>query len=157
MHRFSCLKNIKLVSNISKPIIRGVKDFFGTRHAQFYSGTLIGTKQKVFVMDQAKVNLISTEQIFKNKQASFALINEHNLLLFNDQVRPIPRATNPGDGSYICTSKDLVKACSDTWTRSPVLLHPSRIKSLYIITGRVKLTIDARDHPKTYRSNILPY
>ena len=38
------IKITNLVSNISKPTIRGVKDFSGTRHAPSYSGTLIGTK-----------------------------------------------------------------------------------------------------------------
>ena len=124
MHWFSCFKKQKLGF---KHIKTWVKDFSWTRHAPSYSGTLIGTKKKVLVLDQTKIKLISTEQIFKNKEASFAFMHEHNLVLFNDQVRLILRATNRGDGSYVCISKDLVKAFGDT-THGPearfCFIHP---------------------------------
>jgi hypothetical protein len=108
------LKNTNLVSQISESTVIGVKDFSGTRHAPSYSGKLLNTRQKVLVMNNAKVNLISTEQIFKEKKATCAIINEHNFVFLNDKLQPILNAMNPGDGSYVCTSKDLVKAFGDT-------------------------------------------
>jgi hypothetical protein len=61
-----------------------------------------------------QVHLISTHQIFKDKRASCAIINEHNFVFLDDTHKPILNATNPGDGSYVCTSTALVKAFGDT-------------------------------------------
>jgi hypothetical protein len=108
------LKNTNLVSKLSEPTIKGVKDFSGTRHAPSCSGQLLNTGQKVLVMDNAKVNLISTQQIFKDKRASCAIINEHNFVFLDETLRPILSATNPGDGSYVCTSTALVQDFGDT-------------------------------------------
>ena len=64
----------------------GSKIFRGPDTHHPIRGTLIGTKK--YVLDKTKVYLTSTEQIYKNKQASFA---------------------------FICTFKDIVKAFGGTW------------------------------------------
>ena len=46
-----------------------LKNFQGLYHAPFFSIPLMDTKSKVSVMYQAKVNVVSTELIFKNKLA----------------------------------------------------------------------------------------
>jgi hypothetical protein len=86
---------------------KSIKDFSGTTHSSSVKGHLLATTQKVLVMETSKVNLASTEQFFRTIVRNN---HEQNFVLFDAKSRPLLTAHNPGDGSYICTVKDLTKA-----------------------------------------------
>jgi hypothetical protein len=58
-----------------------VKDFSGNAHQTTCKGYLLDTNQQVLVMPHAKVNLLSTEQMFKDNTITCAMLMETHLYL----------------------------------------------------------------------------
>jgi hypothetical protein len=143
------------VSDMSNNTSRSVKDFSGTSHNSSGRGTLLSTSQKVLVMPNSKVNLLSTEQIFQSKMASFAVLTKSNFILFDEKSRPVLNAYNPGDGSYICTSKDLTKAFGRV-NASTIAGFTLSVDDPPTMVKAYSAQIPVRQTPTTTTENTLP-
>jgi hypothetical protein len=96
-------------------------------------GYLFHTNQHVLVMPESKVNLISTEQNFKDGLATYGMINGQVLTLMDESHNHILRAISNGKGAYVCSALDLVEAFGDHkpsrteshWADAPINLSSS--------------------------------
>ena len=84
-------------------------------------------------MPHSKVNLLSTEQMFKDKLVSCAMVNGNALIFMNKHFQQVLKAVNRGNGAYVCTSDDLRKAFNNqpshrsqiNWTQPITIYHPN--------------------------------
>jgi hypothetical protein len=99
-----------------------VRDFSGNRHQTAGRGYLFNTRQHVLVMPDSKVNLLSTEQMFKDGAVSCAIATGDALIFMNKKFQTVLKAVNKGNGAYVCTADDLRKAFS-IYHQRPTLVH----------------------------------
>ena len=112
-------------------------------------------------MLESKVNLISTEQIFKDGLASCGMINAQVLTLMDESHNHSLRAISNGKGAYVCSALDLVEAFGDHkpsrteshWADAPINLSSSPEVTFFPYEWRWWRTVG---HAKsTWRGNIL--
>jgi hypothetical protein len=115
-------KNDELLTRVVQvnPKSHEVKDFSGNLHPTTSRGYLFNTNQSVLVMPNSKVNLLSTEQMLKDKSVSFVMSNSQCLIMLDDRFQPVLKAVNKGNGAYVCTAEDLRSAFGSTRPKSSV-------------------------------------
>ena len=92
-------------------------------------------------MPQAKVNLLSTEQMFKDKTISCAMINGNSLVLMDHQFHSILTATNRGNGAYVCTVEDLRQAFVKSKLQQSLVNWTEPSITIYYPNSPVKTTM----------------
>ena len=112
-------KNTDLLTRVHKSNVP-VRDFSGMAHSTNLRGYLCYTNQQVLVMPDSKVNLLSSEQIFKDGLATTAMCNEKVFTFLDDNHNHILRAHSNGKGAYICSAEDLVAAFGN---HQPIRVH----------------------------------
>jgi hypothetical protein len=128
-------KNSNLLSRVTSVPENSheVRDFSGNLHQTKFRGYLFNTNQHVLVMPHSKVNLLSTEQMFKDKLVSCAMVNGNALIFMNKHFQQVLKAVNRGNEAYVCTSDDLRKAFNNqprprsqiNWTQPISIYHPN--------------------------------
>ena len=105
-------KNSNLLSRVTSVHENSheVRDVSGNLHQTKFRGYPFNTNQQVLVMPHSKKNLLSTEQMFKDKLVSCSMVNGNALIFMNKHFQQVLKAVNRGNGAYICTSDDLRKA-----------------------------------------------
>jgi hypothetical protein len=83
-------------------------------------GYLFHTNQQVLVMPESKVNLLSSEQIFRDGLATSAMCNGKVFTFLDNDHNHVLRAQSNGKGAYMCTAEDLVAAFGD---HTPTRVH----------------------------------
>lgn len=118
-----------------------IRDFAGQARRPGLQGNLLATSQRVLYMPESEVNLLGTDQLFKDGMIHCALMTATSFSFFDANLRPILTATNKGDGAFTCSKQDLVAAFS----KQPRAYHVASESSLPLSPDEMKRAKEARD------------